>query len=499
MMAAATQSTWQKPLRELLEGLTRSDVPDLAITGLADDSRDVRPGSLFMAATGLQRHGLEFVQQARAAGAAYIAYEPGSDVKAPQRDAVAVPELARKRGTIAARFFGHPSQHMPVCGVTGTNGKTTTVHLLSRASRLLNLACGHMGTLGFGLVEPLMPSALTTPDVVTTHKRLAWLRAQGATRVAMEVSSHALHQGRVDDIVFDTAVFTNLSRDHLDYHADVEDYAATKRRLFAWPNLRHAVLNVDDVVAAETIATLSSDVTLTAVGANAHQLDRATHWLRPIAVRTQRDGIEIEFESDRGNATLRSPLLGAFNATNLLQALAVLLGWDVSLESAVTALGSVASPSGRMETQSAPGAPLMVVDYAHTPDALANAVAALRAHCAGELICVFGCGGDRDRGKRAMMARAAAAADHVIVTDDNPRHEDPDRIVADIQAGFAADVRHEVIRDRRHAIERAAARGGENDIVLIAGKGHETCQIVGSSRVAMSDRALVRQALEARA
>jgi UDP-N-acetylmuramoyl-L-alanyl-D-glutamate--2,6-diaminopimelate ligase len=427
-----------------------------------------------------------------------VVYEPGDARFMPPQGAIAVPSLGRRRGLIASRFFGHPSRALRVCGVTGTNGKTTTVHLVSRASRLVNLHCGHMGTLGFGLVEPLTPSPLTTPDVLTVHKRLAWLQAQGAQRVAMEVSSHALDQGRVDAVMFDTAVFTNLSRDHLDYHADLDAYGRAKQLLFQWSGLRHAVLNVDDAIVAATADRLDAGVTLTAVGKSAHRHARANRWIRPLAVHTRHDGIEIELDSSAGSARLLSPLLGAFNATNLLQALAVLLEWGVALEDAVAALGAVASPAGRMETFCADGAPLMVVDYAHTPDALANAVTALRAHCSGKLLCVFGCGGDRDRGKRALMAHAASAADYVIVTDDNPRHEDPERIVADILSGFGRDVKHEVLRDRRLAIKAAAQRAGPGDIVLVAGKGHEGYQIVGSSRVTMSDRDLVTTALEQR-
>ncbi|MFK8017470.1 MAG: UDP-N-acetylmuramoyl-L-alanyl-D-glutamate--2,6-diaminopimelate ligase [Gammaproteobacteria bacterium] len=478
--------------------MTSGPVPDVQVSGLADNSRDVRPGGLFLAAKGLQRHGLEFAAQAQAAGAAAIAYEPGAAALAPPADAVLVPDLGRRRGQIASRFYEHPSRIMKVCGVTGTNGKTTTVHLVSRASRLLNLHCGHMGTLGVGLTDPLTPSALTTPDVLTVHKRLAWLHEQGAQRVAMEVSSHALDQGRVDAVQFDTAVFTNLSRDHLDYHPSLDDYARTKQQLFTWPRLRHAVLNVDDPVVAAVASVLGPAVKLTAVGADAHRHARAEHWLRPTDIDARASGIEVCFESSAGRARLSSPLLGGFNATNLLQALAVLLAWEVPLDDAVAALGSVASPAGRMETSTAPGAPLMVVDYAHTPDALASSVAALRAHCAGELYCVFGCGGDRDRGKRVLMAQAAQAADHIIVTDDNPRHEDPDRIVADTVAGFAADTRYDVIRDRALAVATAAQRGTANDIVLVAGKGHEGYQLVGSARLAMSDHDLVQQALEAR-
>jgi UDP-N-acetylmuramoyl-L-alanyl-D-glutamate--2,6-diaminopimelate ligase len=494
MMSARSSADWQMSLRDLLNGIADGDVPEITITGLADDSRQVRSGSLFMAAAGLQRHGLEFAAQAQAAGAAAIAYEPGSDIE-PPAGAIPVHGLARRRGRIAARFYEHPTRKLRVCGVTGTNGKTTTVHLISRASRLLNLQCAHMGTLGFGLSDPLTPSALTTPDVVTTHKRLAFMQAQGARHVAMEVSSHALHQGRVDAVLFDTAVFTNISRDHLDYHESMNDYVKTKQLLFAWPGLRHAVLNVDDKTVAATARALPPRVELTAVGAESAQLKGARHWLRAERVDTTADGIEVDVVSDLGNVTLRSSLLGAFNASNLLQALGVLVSWGATLPKAASALGGVAPPAGRMEMHGGQGRPLMVIDYAHTPDALANALGALRPHCAGRLICVFGCGGDRDRGKRELMAQASTAADHVIVTDDNPRHEDPERIVADIVAGFEDDTSFEVERDRRTAVERAFAMATAGDVVLVAGKGHERVQIQGSSSIELADRDLVLGAL----
>ncbi|MEM6640327.1 MAG: UDP-N-acetylmuramoyl-L-alanyl-D-glutamate--2,6-diaminopimelate ligase [Pseudomonadota bacterium] len=482
------------PLSELLDGVAQGDVPPIDVTGLADDSRQVRPGALFLAAAGLQRHGLEFVEQALAAGAAAVAYEPGSDHPVPN-GAVCVPSLSRRRGRIAARFYEHPSRRMRLCGVTGTNGKTTTVHLLARASRLLGLKCAHMGTLGFGLNEPLTPSPLTTPDVLTVHRRLAFLLRQGAQHVAMEVSSHALDQGRVDDVLFDTAVFTNLSRDHLDYHKTVQAYVSAKQKLFAWPNLRHAVMNVDDPIGARTARALPPGVALTAVGTSADAFEAANRWIAPRDVVATGNGLTVTLATSEGEASIQSPLLGRFNAYNLMQAMGVLTSWGASMSDAASALGTVASPSGRMETHGGGTQPLMVIDYAHTPDALVSALGALRDHTAGRLVCVFGCGGDRDRGKRPLMAAAAAAADHAIVTDDNPRHEDPDGIVADIVDGFGPDDSFEVCRDRAQAVGRAAASCGPCDVVLVAGKGHEGVQIVGSTRLPMSDRDLVADAL----
>lgn len=498
MKLASTGSGGRMSLRALLTGIAADDVPDIVVSGLADDSRQVRDGALFLAAAGLQRHGLEFADQAVAAGAVAIAYEPGSAFPAPP-DAIAVPDLARRRGRIAARFYEQPSRRMRVCGVTGTNGKTTTVHLLARASRLLGFKCAHMGTLGFGLSEPLTPSSLTTPDVVTVHRRLAFLLKQDALHVAMEVSSHALDQGRVDDVNFDTAVFTNLSRDHLDYHKSLRDYARAKQKLFAWPNLRHAVINLDDEVGARTAKALPPGVELTAVGDDAVSSRRAAHWFRAESVKAHDRGLDVEVVSSYGSTSIRSPLLGAFNSSNLLQALGVLVSWGAPLEQAASALGTVASPAGRMETHGGESAPLVVIDYAHTPDALANALRALRDHCRGRLVCVFGCGGDRDRGKRSLMAAAAEAADHCVVTDDNPRHEDPQGIVDDIVAGFSSDASYEVCRDRAQAVSDAVASCQSGDVVLVAGKGHEAVQIVGSTRVPMADQDLVRDALGAHA
>ncbi len=497
MMRAVEQRPWEKALPGLLAGLADGDVPDVSVSGLAVDSRAVRDGGLFLAACGLQRHGLEFAEQAWAAGAAAIAWEPDDGIEAPRSDArrlyLRVPGLKRRCGEIASRFFDAPSHDLAVAGVTGTNGKTTVTHLVSRASRFLGLACGQMGTIGFGLEGPLTPSALTTPDVVTVHKRLAWLREQGARRVAMEVSSHALDQGRVDAVRFDTAVFTNLSRDHLDYHASLEEYGAVKCRLFATQGLRHAVVNVDDPFSGAVLDAIDPATRVTAVCHESAVPARADAHIVASAVTTLPDGLHVAFDGSYGRGSLHSPLRGGFNAANLLEALAVLLGWDAPLADAVAALSSVRPPAGRMETYRNDSLPLLVIDYAHTPDALANALAALRQHCEGELWCVFGCGGDRDRGKRPEMARAAAAADRIVVTDDNPRHEDPDRIVADIVAGFAEGAAFRVVRDRREAIRQAATTAGRSDVVLVAGKGHEGFQIVGSQRLALSDRAIVAE------
>lgn len=499
MMTSRQNESWDRNLADLLAQLTDVEVPDMPVQGLALDSRLVREGALFLATKGLQRHGLEFAGQAWAAGAAAIAYEAsaGMDIPAPPPGAllVEVPDLRAKTGEIAARFYSRPSETMPVVGLTGTNGKTTTAHLIARASRFLGLRCGYMGTLGFGLNDPMTPSALTTPDVIAVHQRLAWLKEQGAERVAMEVSSHALDQGRVDAVRFGCAVFTNLSRDHLDYHRDLESYGAAKRRLFETPDLAHAVINTDDAFGRTLLDALPRSVQAIAVGRGPQPARRPCEFVRILGVGSSADGLHIEFDGSLGEGVISSPLLGPFNASNLLQAMAVLKTWGVATDDAAPALGRVAAPAGRMEAFGGNEQPLVVVDFAHTPDALAGAVDALRAHCRGVLFCVFGCGGDRDRGKRPDMARAASAADRMIITDDNPRHEDPEQIIADIVAGLSPGADYVVERDRERAIALAIRSAKRGDVVLVAGKGHEPYQLIEGRRLPLSDRECVTRLL----
>jgi UDP-N-acetylmuramoyl-L-alanyl-D-glutamate--2,6-diaminopimelate ligase len=519
----------ERSLAELTAGFAA--VPEaVRVSDVTLDSRSVEAGALFLACRGTARHGLEFAEQAVGRGARAILYESGSAAAESRlaeslppnvRKAVAagtlfiapVPRLAAEVGTIADRFFESPSQSLAIAGFTGTNGKTTCAYLTAQALQKLGRRGGYLGTLGSGLPGSIRALELTTPDAVTVHRQLAALRALGAECVAMEVSSHALAQGRVNGVRFRAAAFTNLTRDHLDFHGSMEAYGAAKARLFE-RDLAARIVNVDDAfgrelarrfdgAAGRLFLTGRQPVERGSIGAGR---DAEHLWARD--VRLEPAGILFTLDSSRGAARVEAPLLGDFNVENLLTVLGVLLALDVPLDRAVAVLRECSAPPGRMQiVRGAESDPIAIVDYAHTPDALAKALHAARRHCAGALRVVFGCGGDRDRGKRAPMGRTARElADEVIVTDDNPRTEDPGRIVADILEGIEAPAPEaaasgerttaantvRVQHDRASAIGEALAHSGAGDVVLIAGKGHEDYQIVGRERRPFSDQAVAR-------
>ncbi|MGH8203595.1 MAG: Mur ligase family protein, partial [Steroidobacteraceae bacterium] len=381
-----------------------------------------------------------------------------------------------------------PSSRLTVAGVTGTNGKTTCAWLLASAVERLARRGAYLGTLGAGFPPDLQGGALTTPDVISLHRQLRALADAGATHVAIEVSSHALDQRRIDGLRMRVAAFSNLSRDHLDYHGTMERYAEAKARLFRLPGLEHTVINVGDAAGSRFAAGLAPGVELTAVavGGDEPETARFVHVRR---VRAADRGLDLEIRGHFGERRLRSRLIGAFNAENLAVTLGVLLAWQFDVDASLVALGACAAPPGRMEGYRLPNGALAVVDYAHTPDALAKSLAAVRAHARGRVLVVFGCGGERDPGKRAMMGEAAERlADRVIVTDDNPRGEDADRIVAMILQGVRRPERVLVERDRARAIDAALGEACAGDAVLVAGKGHEEYQLVGRERRRFSDR-----------
>jgi UDP-N-acetylmuramoyl-L-alanyl-D-glutamate--2,6-diaminopimelate ligase len=517
--APHTMNTWidnvrTKNLRALLadSGVSSADFvpPDVQITDLTLDSRAVRPGAAFVALPGTRTHGISFAAQAVQAGAAAILWEPVEGMAAPHIPdgvvIVAVPQLTRWLGAIADWFFDAPSTAVRVVGVTGTNGKTTTAHVIAAALQQLNVTSAYAGTLGYGRIEALHSASLTTPDCITVHRQLAELRDDGVRCLGMEVSSHALDQHRVNGVRFDTAVFTNLTRDHLDYHGTLEAYGAAKAHLFRWPSLRYAIVNVDDAFGRElatrvahTCLVVFSRVGPVSMDSRWHSADGDVKQLFARGVSAGPNGLEIEIDGSWGAATLRSRFVGDFNVENLLAVLATLLTSNVSLQQAIGALENCTAPPGRMEALIAPDRPLAIVDYAHTPDALEKALLAVRKHRGGKLVCVFGCGGDRDPGKRPLMGEIAERlADRVIVTDDNPRTESGDAIVADILKGFAQPDRVIVERDRAAAIARAIVESDAGDVVLIAGKGHEDYQIVGAERRSFSDREQAQLALRRR-
>jgi UDP-N-acetylmuramoyl-L-alanyl-D-glutamate--2,6-diaminopimelate ligase len=482
----------QRSIQTLLAGYG-VPAPDLEVSGVEMDSRRISPGDFFLACKGQgKHHGLAHLEQALERGAAAIAWEPASGWNRPEAEIpeIAVDKLAQRAGEIAGRFFGEPTQHLFTVGVTGTDGKTSTAYLIAQALDQLDRPCAYLGTLGYGRIGRLTEATHTTPDPVSLQRQFAQLREQGARAAAMEVSSHALDQERIAGVHFNIAILTNVTRDHLDYHGTVENYAAAKRKLFQRPGLKAAILNRDDDYGRQWLREFG-DIDV------AYGLDGETPVARAYVLGRNLEllssGLAFDVDSSWGQARLQSRLLGRFNAYNLLAALAAVLHAGVPLKKAVLALNQATTVPGRIEGyRGAKAAPLVVVDYAHTPQALEQILQAVRAHTPGKLWCVFGCGGDRDRGKRPLMAAAAARfADELIITDDNPRSEKPEAIVAEIRAGLSANSTAQVIHDRAAAITAAVRAAGKDDAVVVAGKGHEDYQIYGSETRSFSDRSFV--------
>jgi UDP-N-acetylmuramoyl-L-alanyl-D-glutamate--2,6-diaminopimelate ligase len=489
-------------LQKLLAGFAQ--LPhDVEVSDLTQDGRAVTPGAAFLAVRGTRDHGLTFAPQAVANGARAVLWEPAPVAVLPDlpSDIVVTPveHLREHASAIAHRFFGAPSANLAVAGITGTNGKTTCAYLLAQALEASERPAGYMGTIGVGRPGHLQASALTTGDAVTVQRTLSALRAGGARNVAMEVSSHALDQSRVAAVRFRTAAFTNLTRDHLDYHGTMDSYGAAKSRLFTREDLESRVINVDDAFGRQ-LAIDPRGCGRLVVTSRGHQsrVRNSQGFVRAMHVELSTRGIELEFDSSWGTGALNCSLVGDFNVDNLLTVIAILLDWQVPLAQVIEAVSRVRAAPGRMETFGGVHAPLAVVDYAHTPDALQKALAAARAHCRGRLTVVFGCGGDRDPGKRPVMgAIAAELADGIVITDDNPRTEPPEAIAAGIGSGIPAGKPFRIELDRARAIREALDEAGEQDVVVIAGKGHEDYQIYGQDRRPFSDQKVVRAALAA--
>lgn len=514
MMAPAPRHSAVR-LSELLDTFVVIDgAKDLEVSGISMDSRQVTPGTVFFARRGMTQDAAHFIGDAVDAGAVAIVRQGNSRVGTGEAGVleILVQDLDACAGEAAHRFYARPSEVMRVIGITGTNGKTSVSHFIAHGLSVgrpsPSAPVGVIGTLGYGTLSKLDPGVLTTPDVVHLHRLLADLRAQGADHAVMEVSSHALSQGRVEGVRFDTAVLTNLSRDHLDFHRDMGSYAAAKARLFDARDLRHAVVNLDDEFGRDLLSVIPGGVGVTAYTMEPEATPTAKRQpdkvLRGKLERVGPEGIHLAVETAREKGKLSVPLLGRFNAHNLLAALGVLIEQGIGFERALQALRDLPSVPGRMQRFGhGSGEPLVVVDYAHTPGALEAALRALREHCNARLWCVFGCGGDRDEGKRPQMgAVAESLADLIVLTDDNPRNEDGGAIIEGILKGLKQanpqSGRLFVERDRAAAIRYAIQSAGENDIVLVAGKGHETYQESLGVRRPFSDAAAVRAALEAR-
>jgi UDP-N-acetylmuramoyl-L-alanyl-D-glutamate--2,6-diaminopimelate ligase len=500
MTAGAQAAT--RSLASLLDGLAALPC-DVEVNDLTQDGRAAKPGCAFLAVHGSQEHGLKYAPQAVANGARAILWEPAPVAQVPDLPSeilvAPVPHLREHASTIADRFFGSPSRELAIAGITGTNGKTTCAYLLAQALEIAGRPAAYMGTIGTGRPRALVASSLTTGDAVTVQRTLARLKADGAKNVAMEVSSHAIDQWRVGAVRFRTAAFTNLTRDHLDYHGSMESYAATKARLFR-TELESRVINVDDPFGRQLAIDPRGRGRLVVFSRGHQSHTRAADgFVRAMQVELSPRGIHMEFDSSWGSGALASSLVGDFNVENLLAVLAMLLDWGLAPGQATDALGRVQAAPGRMETFGGGRAPLTVVDYAHTPDALRKALSAARAHTRGRLVVVFGCGGDRDPGKRPLMGEIAAQlADDIVITDDNPRTESPETITQAIASGIPAGRSFHIEHDRGRAILEAVTAAATGDVVVIAGKGHEDYQVYGQERRYFSDQKAVGSALAAR-
>ncbi|MBF0751849.1 MULTISPECIES: UDP-N-acetylmuramoyl-L-alanyl-D-glutamate--2,6-diaminopimelate ligase [unclassified Pasteurella] len=470
-------------------------LPEVDIHELVLDSRKVKAGDLFVAIKGQQVDATRFIEQAVLAGASAVVAETDSvdehlRIKYQQQvPVIYYDNLSAKLSEIADKFYDYPSKKLTLVGVTGTNGKTTVSQLLAQWVQQLGHKPAVMGTIGNGLLGHIVEAKNTTGSPVEIQSSLASFVESGADFAAIEVSSHGLVQHRVESLDFNAAIFTNLSRDHLDYHGTMENYAQAKKRFLFELNPELKVVNADDSVGAAWLDELPKGI---AVSTHVNFQPKTEKWLKATSVNFTQEGAIIYFESSWGNGTLNSPLIGAFNVSNLLLVMATLLALGYSLDDLISHISKLKGVRGRMEMIKVNGKPAVIVDYAHTPDALEKALIAAREHCTGKLWCIFGCGGDRDIGKRPLMAKVAEQfADMIIVTKDNPRTEDPDKIEADIVAGFRDMNKVGLISDREQAIEFAIQGAGENDLIVIAGKGHEEYQIIGNETLHFSDQETV--------
>ncbi len=465
------------------------------ITGVELDSRKVTAGDLFLAIPGEVHDGRQFIEQAVANGAAAVAAEPpvAGFVEALAVPLVEVPELQQESGWLAARLYGYPSRSLHMVGVTGTNGKTTTSRLVAQLGRLLGKHCGVIGTLGASLSESVAQGGNTTPDAVSLQQQLAAWRDDDVFAVSMEVSSHAVVQGRVNGVEFETAIFTNLSHDHLDYHGSMEAYGRAKLGLFTTDGLKHALVNLDDDFACNVMDAVEPDVTVLT-----YSVDKPGADICVADPDFSASGVSATLHTPWGSGRFDSPLPGDFNLSNLAAAVAAVVIAGEPLEDVLEAVARLAPVPGRMQSIANDLGLQVIVDYAHTPDALEQVLKALRDHVEGRLVTVFGCGGDRDREKRQVMGRLACSlSDRVVVTSDNPRGENPAAILADIETGCSGD--YTLVEDRAEAIAGAIDNAGAGDCVVIAGKGHEDYQIIAGEKLPFSDAEHARLALARRA
>lgn len=475
-------------ISQLVEGMALvSKEQDRMVTGLSSDSREIKEGNCFFALRGLHVDGRSFIADAIKKGAcAVILEEPIKDMGTSSVPFIYIPKLSTKLGEIGARFYERPSEKLTMIGVTGTNGKTSTSQFIALTMKMAAKICGVIGTLGYGFPEDLLPSTHTTCNALTLQKQLSDIYRQGADTVVMEVSSHALDQHRTGGVAFDIAIFTNLTRDHLDYHGNMENYAAAKKKLFYLPGLKYAVINTDDAFGLELARELSGKLQVYCYGTKDNDL--ALPSVQAHNIHLNNKGTTAKISSPWGEGQLRSKLLGRFNVSNQLAVLTTLQLLNIPLDMSLEYLSQLQTVPGRMQVFGGGKLPLVVVDYAHTPDALKQVLLALREHTHGTLWSVFGCGGDRDRGKRPLMGQIAERfSDQLIITNDNPRTEDPGQIVAEIISGLLCPWAVEVEHDRGAAIAHVISCAQAGDVILVAGKGHENYQIIGTEKIPFND------------
>jgi len=480
-------------LQDLLIGIV--DAPTIKYNNICDDSRNVKKGTVFFALKGLSSDGCDFIESAINSGACAVVYEPPYDLSNIETSIpiIAVEDLKLEIANIVSRHYESSINEMSIIGVTGTNGKTTVSWLIHQGFKKIGYKSGYIGTLGYGL-ENLNLNELTTPSCMKLHKILSEFQNSGVEYVVMEISSHAIDQRRIEGINFNSVIFTNLSRDHIDYHGNMENYGETKAKLFLERQSKIKIININDSFGRSLIERVDEEVISTSIEPVNIDKDK---FISVTKYETNGSGFDIDLKSSWGTFKTHVPLLGTFNIENVIQTIALFLSLGFSLSKIQTIIEGMKAPSGRMESVDVDNnhlLPRVLVDFSHTPDALKLSLQSIRDHYDGKIWCVFGCGGDRDRGKRKMMGNIAERyADYVIVTSDNPRNENPQKIISDILEGISSEV--ETIVSREEAINFAIMKANKNEIILIAGKGHESYQKIGEETLKFSDHKISKRSL----
>ena len=480
-------------LKDLLYGI--KDAPPIKYNNICDDSRYVNKGTVFFAIKGLSSDGCDFIESAINSGACAVIYEPPYDLSNIETSIpiIAVDDLKLEIANIVSRHYESSINEMSIIGVTGTNGKTTVSWLIHQGFKKIGYKSGYIGTLGYGL-ENLNLNELTTPSCMKLHKILSEFQNSGVEYVVMEISSHAIDQKRIEGINFNTVIFTNLSRDHIDYHGNMENYGETKAKLFLERQSKIKIININDSFGRSLIERVDEEVISTSIEPINIDKDK---FISVTKYETNGSGFDIDLKSSWGTFKTHVPLLGTFNIENVIQTIALFLSHGFSMSKIQTIIEGMKAPSGRMESVDVDNnhlLPKVLVDFSHTPDALKLSLQSIRDHYDGKIWCVFGCGGDRDRGKRKMMGNIAERyADYVIVTSDNPRNENPEKIISDILEGISSKV--ETIVSREEAINFAIMKANKNEIILIAGKGHESYQKIGEETLEFSDHKISKRSL----